>query len=155
MRHQTPSGPRVFSPTDFQQVCPLPHKWPVPWVAPCVFFGWWFSSQEHQGCGLLTLLPPSWGCKTPQLFQSLLQILRWRPSAQSNDWLQASASLCQALEEPLRRQPYQTSVSKHFPASTIVSGFGGCIWDRSPGGAASGWPFLQSLLHTLSPYFLL
>ncbi|GAB1285948.1 Probable 2-oxoglutarate dehydrogenase E1 component DHKTD1, mitochondrial [Apodemus speciosus] len=39
----------------------------------------------------------------------------------------------QTMAEPLRRQPYQASTSKHFPASTIVSGFGGCIWDGSPG----------------------
>ena len=52
--------------------------------------------------------------------------------------------------EPLRRQLYQAPVSKHLLASTIVSGFGNCIWDGSPGGAVSGWPFLQSLLHTLS-----
>ena len=32
----------------------------------------------------------------------------------------------------------------------IVSVFGDCIWDGSPGGAVSGWSFLQSLLHTLS-----
>ena len=36
-----------------------------------------------------------------------------------------------------------------------MSGFGGCIWDGSLGGAVSGWPFLQSLLHTLSLYLLL
>ena len=29
---------------------------------------------------------------------------------------------------------------------SAMSGFAGCIWDRSPGGAVSGWPFLQSLL---------
>jgi len=33
--------------------------------------------------------------------------------------------------------------------------FVGCIWDGSPSGAVSGWPFLQSLLHSLSLYFLL
>ena len=32
----------------------------------------------------------------------------------------------------------------------LVSGFGGCLWDGSPGGAVSGWSFLQALLHTLS-----
>jgi hypothetical protein len=40
--------------------------------------------------------------------------------------------------------------SKHFLASTIVSGFGDYIWDGSPGRSVSGWPFLQSLLHTMS-----
>jgi hypothetical protein len=63
--------------------------------------------------------------------------------------------ICQVLAEPLRKQLYQAPVSKNFPASTIVSGFGDNIWDGSPGGTVDGWPFLQSLLHTLFPYFLL
>jgi hypothetical protein len=54
--------------------------------------------------------------------------------------------ICQVLAEPLRRQLYQAPVRKHLLASTIVSGFGNCIWDGSPGGAVSGWPFFQSLL---------
>jgi hypothetical protein len=37
----------------------------------------------------------------------------------------------QFLAESLRRQPYQASITKYFPASTIASGFGGCIWDDS------------------------
>ena len=28
-------------------------------------------------------------------------------------------------------------------ASIIVSGFGDCIWDGSPGETVSGWPFLS------------
>jgi hypothetical protein len=75
----------------------------------------------------------------------------------SVQWLAASIHpcICQALVEALRRQLYQAPVSKHFLASALVSGFGDCIWDGFPSGAVSGWPFLQSLLHTLSPYFLL
>jgi hypothetical protein len=42
--------------------------------------------------------------------------------------------VCQAMAESLRRQLYQAPVSKHFLASTIVSGFGDCMWDGSPGG---------------------
>jgi hypothetical protein len=30
--------------------------------------------------------------------------------------------------------------------SALVSGFGGCFWNGSPGGAVSRWSFLQSLL---------
>jgi hypothetical protein len=30
-----------------------------------------------------------------------------------------------------------SSISKHFQASTIMCGFGGCMWDGSPGGAVS------------------
>ena len=52
----------------------------------------------------------------------------------------------QVLVEPLRRQLYQAPVSKLLLASTIVSGFGGFLWGESPGGAVSGWSFLQSLL---------
>jgi hypothetical protein len=74
----------------------------------------------------------------------------------SAQWLAASICLCtcQVLAEPLRRQLYQAPVSMNFLESTIVSVFGDYIWDESPGGAVSGWPFLQSLLHTLSPYLL-
>jgi hypothetical protein len=34
-----------------------------------------------------------------------------------------------------------------------VSGFGICIWNRSPGRTVFEWPFLQSLFHTLSLFF--
>jgi hypothetical protein len=77
----------------------------------------------------------------------------------SDRWLAViilSIHICtgQALAEPLKRQLYQAPVSKHFFASAIVTEFGDCIWDEFPGGAVSGWPFLQSLLHSLSLYFL-
>ena len=42
----------------------------------------------------------------------------------------------------------ETAISgscQHFLASTIVSGFGDYIWNQSPGGSVSGWPFLQPL----------
>jgi hypothetical protein len=70
----------------------------------------------------------------------------------SVQWMAVSIHFCsfQALAEPLRTQLYQGPVSKLLLASTIVPGFGGCLWDGSPGGAVSGWPLLQSLLHTLS-----
>jgi hypothetical protein len=45
----------------------------------------------------------------------------------------------QALAEPLRRQLYRALVSKFLLASAIVSGFGDCLWDGSPGGAVSVW----------------
>ena len=69
----------------------------------------------------------------------------------SVQWMAVSIyfCICQALAEPPRRELYQVPVSKHLLASTIVFGFGDCIWDGSPGGAVSGWSFLQSLLHTL------
>ena len=74
----------------------------------------------------------------------------------SVQWLPESTHLCncQVLAEPLRRQLYLALVSKHLLASTIVYGFGNYIWNGSPDGTVSGWPLLQSLLHTLS-YLLL
>ena len=56
--------------------------------------------------------------------------------------------------EPLMRQLYKVPVSKYFLASAIVSGFGVCMWNGSPCGAVSEWPFLQSLLYSLSLYFI-
>jgi hypothetical protein len=44
--HWTPSGLRASLPTDVQQGHLLPHMWSAPWVAPCVFFGWWSSPWE-------------------------------------------------------------------------------------------------------------
>ena len=78
-------------------------------------------------------------------------------SACSVEWLAVSIRICLglALTEPLRAQLYQAPDSKHFFASAIVSGFGISRQDGSLGGAVSEWPFLQSLLHTLSLYFLL
>jgi hypothetical protein len=49
--------------------------------------------------------------------------------------------ICKALEGSLRRQLYQAHFSKHFLASTIVSEFGECIWEESPGGTVAGCPF--------------
>jgi hypothetical protein len=153
--HRTPSAPRAAPAADVQQVHPLPHMWPEPWVPPCVLFDWWSSPQKLQGLWSVDTVvaheaanpsAPSFASPTPPLGTQC-----------SVQWLAVSIHLCicQTLAEPLRRQPYQAPVSKHILASAIVSGFGNCIWDGSPGGAVSRWPFLQSLLHTLSPYFLL
>ena len=73
---------------------------------------------------------------------SVLSVLSLTPPLEtpfSVQWLAASINLCicQALEEPLRKIMYQTSVSMHFLASTIVFGLGDCIWDGSPGGVVS------------------
>ena len=92
--------------------------------------------------GLQTPSAPSVLSLTPQL------------ETLSNVWLQASTSVVIRLWHSLSGDSYQISapVSKHSLASAIVSGFGVCIWDGSPGGTVSGWPFLQFLLHTLSLY---
>jgi hypothetical protein len=104
---------------------------------------------------LVRIVVPPIGLQTP----SAPWVLSLAPSLGtlcSVQWMVVSIHFCiyQALQEPLRRQLYQAFVSKLLLASTIGSGFGGCLWDGSPGGAVSGWSFLQSLLHTLSLYLL-
>ena len=41
--------------------------------------------------------------------------------------------ICQALAESFGKQLYQAPVSKLLLASAVGSGFGGCLWDGSPG----------------------
>jgi hypothetical protein len=111
------------------------------------------SSEES---GQLTLLLPPWGCNPPSV-PSVPPPTPPMGTPCSVQWSAVSICLCicQALAERLGSQPYQAPVSKHFLASTIESEFGIYIWHKSRSRAVSGWPFLQSLLHTLSPYFLL
>jgi hypothetical protein len=106
--------------------------------------------------GWLILLFFLWGCKPLQLLQSfpLTPPLRSPCSVQ---WLATCVHICigQALVEPPRGQLYQAPVSKRFLASAKVPEFGVCMWDGSPGRAVSGWPFLQSLLHSFPLHFFL
>jgi hypothetical protein len=120
-----------------------------PWVPPCVVFYWWFSPRELREYWLVHIVVPPRGLQTP----SVLWVLSLDPSLGtlcSIQWITVSIyfCICQALAEPLRRQLYQSTVSKILLASVIVSGFGGCLWDGSPGRAVTAWLFLQSLLHT-------
>ena len=61
---------------------------------------------------------------------------------------------CKALEGPLRRHLYQAQIQQAF--LTIHNSVR--VWELylewTRGGTVSGWPFLQSLLCTLSPYLL-
>ena len=95
---------------------------------------------------MVHIVVPPMGLQTP-IASWVLSLAPSLGTLCSVQWLAESIHLCicQALVEPLRRQLYQVPVSKHLLASTIVSGFGNCIWDGSSGGAVSGWPFLQSL----------
>jgi hypothetical protein len=121
-------------------------------VPPCVFIDWWFSPRELWGYWLVHIVVTSIGLQTP----SAPWVLSLAPSLGtlcSVPWMTVSIHFCifPALAEPLRRQLYQAPVSKILLASAIVSGFGGCLWDESPGGAVSRWSFLlQFLVHTLS-----
>jgi hypothetical protein len=91
------------------------------------------------------------GLQTPSTFS--VPSLTLLGTSCSVQWLAVNICLCiyKALAGPPRRQPYQASFSMYFLASRIVFRFGKSIWDESPGGMVSEWPFIQSLLYTLSP----
>jgi hypothetical protein len=153
--HKAFTGPRASPPIDVQQGHPLLHIQLEPWVPPCVLFGWWFNPWELWGYWLVFIFyPPMW-LQTPSA-PWVLSLTLPLVTLSSVQWMAESIHLCifQVLTEPLRRQLYQTPVSKQLLTSTIVSGLGNYIWDGSPCGAISGWPFLQSLLDTLSLYLL-
>jgi hypothetical protein len=59
--------------------------------APCVF-GFGPVPGSSGGSGLLRLMFPPWGCKLPQLLQSILQLLHQGPQS-SMQWLAASFHL--------------------------------------------------------------
>jgi hypothetical protein len=144
------TGPRVSPPTDDQLGHPLLYMQLEPRVPPSVFFGSWFNPRELGRYWLVHIAVPPMELQTP----SAPWILSLDPSLGtlcSVQWMAVSIHfrIGQALAEPLRRQLYQAPVSKFLLKSIIVSGFGGCLWNGSPGGAVSGWSFLQSLLHTL------
>ena len=150
-------GPRASPFVDVWKGHPLLHMQLEPWDSPCVLFGWWFTSWEIWGWGVLAGLYclSSYGLKTPSA-PSVLFLTTPLGIPCSVPWLAASIHLCicHVLAEVLGIQIYQIPVSKHFSTPIIVSAFSDCIWDRFLGRAVSGWPFLQSLIHTLSPYFL-
>jgi hypothetical protein len=78
------------------------------------------------------------GLQTP----SAPWVLSLAPSLEtlcSVQWMAVSIHFCisEVLTEPLRREVYQAPISKHLLASTILSGFGDCIWDGSPGESVS------------------
>jgi hypothetical protein len=140
--HQAFTGPRAFLPIDVLQSHPLLHIPLEPWIPPCVHFGWWFSLPELWWYLLVHIVVLPMGLQIPSA-PSVLSLAPPLGTRCSVQWLAVSIRLCicQALAEPLRRQLYQATVSNYL-VSTIVSQFG--IWDGSPGGAVSGWPFPHS-----------
>jgi hypothetical protein len=93
-----------------------------PWVPPCVILGWWFSPCELWVYWLVHIVVPSIGLRTA----SAPWVLSLAPPLGRLCSVQRMAvsiylCICQALAEPLRRQPYQAPVNMHFLASTIVS----------------------------------
>ena len=102
-----------------------------PWVPPCVLIGWWFSPWEPSCCSV-SWYCSSYGVAIPFSSFSLSPNSSIEALSLMVDWV-PQYDIGQALAEPLRRQPYQIPVNKHFLASTVVSGFGVCRWNGSPG----------------------
>jgi hypothetical protein len=101
---------------------------------------------------LFHIVVPPIGVQTPSA-PWVLSLVPPLETLCSGQWLAENIyfCICQALVEP----PQETAISgfcqQDLLASTIVSRFGDCMWDGSPGGAVSGWwLFLQFLFHTLS-----
>jgi hypothetical protein len=141
------TGPRASPPTDNQLGHPLLHIQLEPQLPPCVFFNWWYSSKELWGYWLVHIDVSPMGLQTP-LAPWVLPLAPSLRTLFSVQWMIASINfcICQTLAEPLIRQLYQAPVSRLLLASTIVSGFGGGLWDGSQSKAVSGWSFLKSLL---------
>ena len=127
-----------------------PPTYPLTPQRPSILLYWSIKPSQDQRPPL-PLMPD----KTPSS-PSVLPLTPSLGSLCSVLWMAASLRICigQDIAEPLSRQRYQAPVSKYFLVYAIVSGFGVCKWDGSLGGAVSRLPFLQSLLHTLSLYFL-
>ena len=156
LAHQAFTGSRASPLIDAWQGHPLLLMQLKPWVPLCVLFGWRFNPWElGGGCSGWLILLFFHGVANP--FSSFSPSLNSSTEVPcSVKWLAASICLCicQALAELLRKHPYQAPISKHFLASTIVSGLGAsCERDPQVGQSLDGL-CLQSLFHSLSLYFL-
>ena len=140
----------------FYEGAPLPTH-PISSHCPSIHLHWGIKPSQDQGPGSLHvnslvggLVPGSSGGSGWLILLFFLWVANpfsaFSPSPNfcrspcSDWWLALSIRIFigKALAKPLGRQLYQAPTSKHFLASAIVSEFGGCIWDGSPGGAVSG-----------------
>jgi hypothetical protein len=100
----------------------------------CVCWGGvWLIDIVVLPLGLQTTATPSVRTLTPLL--GTLRLVQW---------LAANVNLC--ICKGSGRSSQETAIAGSFQHevldSTIVSGFGNCIWNESPDGTVSGWPFL-------------
>lgn len=108
--HWSFTGPRASPPIDAWQGHSLLYRWLKPWFPPCLLSGWWFSPWELWSGWLILLF------------------LHWSPQAQSDDWLQPSASILVRLWQRLSRHSHtrlpvpQSSAPQSHPENTCPPG---------------------------------
>jgi hypothetical protein len=105
------------------------------------------------GTGWFISLFLLWGCKPLQLLGSFLSLLHWGPCTQSNGWLKPFTSVFVRHWQSFSGDSYiNLLLASTWLVSTIVSGFGNCIWDGSSGGEGSLWMAFPSVsaLHFVS-----
>jgi hypothetical protein len=125
--------------------------WLKPWVPPCVLFGRLFNPWELWAGGggggnwLFHIFVPPMGLQAP-LAPWVLSLAPPLGTLCSLQLMAVSIHLCicQALADPLRGTAISGSCQQALVGIIIVSGFGNCIWDGSPSGTVTGWPFLQN-----------
>ena len=135
-----------------QQDYPLLHMQPAPWVPPCVLCGWWSSPWELQGFWSVSTVAPFMGLQTPSASSVP------SPTPPSGNPTLSPMVGCKHLPLYLSgcgRASQETALSPfHQQALTGIQ-----VWWLYLGWitrwAVSRCPFFQSLLHILSPYFLL
>lgn len=124
-----------------------------PWVCLCVLFAWWFKPRELLGVWLVDIvLLPRW----LQTFSS------FSPSPNPSIWVpiirpMVAWELLDLYSSVSGRASQETAISGCQQALLCINNsvWVWCLYmGRIPRRGISGWPFLYSLFHSLSVYFL-
>lgn len=102
------------------------------------------GKSGYSGCMILFFL---WTCKYLQFLQSFPYHLHCCCCAISDVWEQASPSVMIRLWQRPSEDSYISPCQQALLDFTKINWVGGCKWHGSQGGAVSGCPLLQSLLH--------
>jgi hypothetical protein len=90
--HQTPSGQRAIPHWCPTRISSATYAAGTMGSSVCTLVGGPVPKELQEVWPIDTVAHP-WGCKPPQLLQSLLQLIHQGPQAQSNGWQRASTSV--------------------------------------------------------------